>query len=79
MVRVPEHCPHGHRLMSGRMLLGSIAGSCGQAHHLAMRLRRVTYGARLVNGCSLLDGREQAPRFGPDVGQRAAIAVDGVL
>jgi hypothetical protein len=40
MVRAPEHCPHGHRLMPGRMLLGSIACSCGQAHRLAMRLRR---------------------------------------
>jgi len=52
-----EHCPRGHRLMPGRMLVGSIACSCGQAHHLAMRPRRaVTNGAPLVNGCSLLDG-----------------------
>ena len=35
-----EHCPRGHRLMPGRMLVGSIACSCGQAHHLAMRPRR---------------------------------------
>ena len=27
MVRAPERCPHGHRLMPGRMLLGSIACS----------------------------------------------------
>jgi hypothetical protein len=28
------------RLMPGRMLVGRIACSCGQTHHLAMRLRR---------------------------------------
>ena len=51
-----EHCPRGHRLMPGRMLVGSIACSGGQAHHLAMRPRRaVTNGAPLVNGCSLPD------------------------
>jgi len=27
MVRAPERCPHGHRLMPDRMLLGSIACS----------------------------------------------------
>ena len=40
MVQALERCSHGHQLMPGRMLLGSIACSCGTAHHLAMRLRR---------------------------------------
>lgn len=40
MVRAREHCPRGQRLMPARMLVGSIDCSCGQAHHLAMRLRR---------------------------------------
>ena len=35
-VRAAEH----RRLIPGRMLVGRIACSCGQTHHLAMRLRR---------------------------------------
>jgi len=41
MVRAPERCPHGHRLMPDRMLLGSIACSvAGTSPGDAMRLRR---------------------------------------
>jgi len=34
-MRAAEHRPRGHRLMPGRMLVGRIACSCGQTHHLA--------------------------------------------
>ena len=38
-----------HRPMPGRMLVGRIACSCGQTHHLAMRLRRRHLRAPLVD------------------------------
>jgi hypothetical protein len=56
MVRPPTHCPRGHRLRPDRMLVGSIACSCGR--HLTWRCDcgAVTYGPALAEGCSLLDG-----------------------
>jgi hypothetical protein len=56
MVRPPLHCPRGHPLRPGRMLVGSIACSCGR--HLTSRCEcgAVTYGPALTSGCSLLDG-----------------------
>ena len=56
MARPPQHCPRGHRLLPGRMLVGSIACSCGR--HLTWRCEcgAVTYGPALGEGCSLLDG-----------------------
>ena len=53
----PLRCPRGHPLRPGRMLVRSIACSCGR--HLTWRCSRcgaVTYGPALANGCSLLDG-----------------------
>jgi len=40
--------------MSGRMLVGRIACSCGQTHHLAMRLRRRHLRGAAGRRCSLL-------------------------
>ena len=56
MVRPPTHCAHGHRLRPGRMLVGSIACSCGR--HLTWRCEcgAVTYGPALAGACSLLNG-----------------------
>jgi hypothetical protein len=44
MVRPPLRCPRGHPLRPGRMLVGSIACSCGR--HLTWRCEcgAVTYG-----------------------------------
>ena len=55
-MRAAEHRPRGHRLMPGRMLVGSIACSCGQTHHLAMRLRRRHLRGAAGRRISLLDG-----------------------
>jgi hypothetical protein len=56
MVRPPLYCPHGHALRPGRMLVGTIACSCGR--HMTWRCEcgAVTYGPALAEGCSLLDG-----------------------
>jgi hypothetical protein len=56
MVKPPLHYPRGHPLGPGRMLVGSIACSCGR--HLTWRCDcgAVTYGPPLGAGCSLLDG-----------------------
>jgi hypothetical protein len=39
MILPPQHCPRGHRLGPGAVLVGHqpCAGSCHVGHHLAMR------------------------------------------
>lgn len=55
MVRPPTHCLRGHALRPGRMLVGSIACSCGR--HITWRCDcGAVYGPALADGCSLLDG-----------------------
>jgi hypothetical protein len=56
MVRPPTRCLRGHLLRPGRVLVGSIACSCGR--HLTWRCDcgAITYGPALGDGCSLLDG-----------------------
>jgi hypothetical protein len=56
MVQPPPRCPRGHPLLPGRILVASIACSCGR--HLTWRCEcnAVTYGLALAEGCSLLDG-----------------------
>jgi hypothetical protein len=55
IARPPLRCPRGHVLRPGRMLVGSIACSCGR--HLTWRWEcgAVTYGPALAEGCSVLD------------------------
>jgi hypothetical protein len=55
MIRPPTHCPAGHLLRPGRMLVGSIACSCGR--HLTWRCEcgAVTYGPTIGDGCRLLN------------------------
>ena len=56
MVRPPECCPVGHRILPGRTIVGTIPCSCGR--HLTWRCEcgAVTYGPALSESCSLLDG-----------------------
>jgi hypothetical protein len=44
--RPPLHCPSGHLLRPGRMLVGSIASSCGRHLTWACECGAVTYGLR---------------------------------
>jgi len=48
--------PRGHLLQAGRMLVGSIACSCGRHLTWGCECGAVTYGPVLPEGCSLLDG-----------------------
>jgi hypothetical protein len=68
MVRPPQHCPCGHRLRPGHMLVGSIACSCGQ--HLTWRCDRgaVSYGPALDEAIAELErdsDREDPGSGGP--------------
>jgi hypothetical protein len=74
MVRPPMRCPRGHVLRPGRMLVGSIACSCGR--HLTWRCEcgAVTYGPALSEGCSLLD-RSTGDRRA-ELGQLRAVRLD---
>jgi hypothetical protein len=55
MARPPLRCPHGHPLRPGRMLVGSVACSCGRHLTGCCECGAVTYGPALAEGCSLLD------------------------
>jgi hypothetical protein len=61
MVRPPQHCPRGHPLRPGRVLVGSIACPCGR--HLTWRCEcgAVTYAPPLGVGCTLLHGPARVP------------------
>jgi hypothetical protein len=56
MVQPPEVCPRGHRLRPGRMLVGTIACSCGRHITWECECGEVTYGLALTPSCSVLDG-----------------------
>jgi hypothetical protein len=52
----PQHYPRGHPLRPGRVLVGSIACSCGRHLTWCCECGAVTYGPALADGCSLLNG-----------------------
>ncbi len=56
MVRPPQVCERGHRLVPGRVLVGSVACSCGR--HISWRCEcgAMTYGPDLGDECTLLHG-----------------------
>jgi hypothetical protein len=56
MVQPPEVCPRGHRLLPGRMLVGTVACSCGRHITWQCECGEVTYGPALTPSCSVLDG-----------------------
>jgi hypothetical protein len=56
MVRPPLRCPRGHPLRPGRMLVGSIACSCGRHLTWCCECGAVIYGSAPSERCSLLDG-----------------------
>jgi hypothetical protein len=56
IARPPLPCPRGHTLRPGRMLVGSIACSCGRHITWQCECGEVTYGPALTPSCSVLDG-----------------------
>ena len=57
MARPPMRCPRGHLLRPDRMLVRTVACSCGR--HITWRCHcgEVTYGPVLADGCRMLNGR----------------------
>jgi hypothetical protein len=58
MVRPPQQCRNGHPLTPGRVLVGTMACSCGERRHLTWLCDcgDMTYGPALGVSCSILNG-----------------------
>lgn len=60
MVYPPSHCPNGHRLSAGQVLVGhQPCGGLGHHGHMSwecLQCNAVRYAPGVGAGCSLLDG-----------------------
>jgi len=57
MIRPPQHCPRGHRLTPGRVLVGHVPCSCRGAHTMwTCECGAVVYAPPLSVACRVLAG-----------------------
>lgn len=59
MALPPEHCPDGHQLGAGRVLVGFQPCGCGRHGHTTWRCREcdaVIYGPPVDANCRILNG-----------------------
>lgn len=56
IARPPQHCPAGHPIFPGRVLVGSVPCSCGRHLSWECPCGAVAYGPALQDSCSLLHG-----------------------